>query len=91
MLKDGERFGDICEEKIPKGTVYRRSCIEPGLTPIGTTNPGRHAFYQHACTTCVLSMSNAPERMHQLSLAASGGYGVSAEIVRRFFAARRPP
>ena len=67
MLKDGERFCDVCEEKIPKGAVYRRShlpayaavLLNPDLAPTWTTNPDG-TLSLDACTTCVLSMGNAP-------------------------------
>lgn len=69
MLKDGERFCDVCEEEIPKGAVYRRShllayavvllTIDPDSPPTWTTNPDG-TLSLDACTTCVLSMGNAP-------------------------------
>ena len=71
MLKDGKRFCDVCEEKIPEGTVYRRSHLpahapalltsDPELTPTWTINPNG-TLSLDACTDCVLSMGNVPGR-----------------------------
>jgi hypothetical protein len=75
MLKDGKRFCDVCEEEIPKGTTYRRSrlpayaaallTIDPDLAPTWTTNPDG-TLSLDACTTCVLSMGNAPGK-HEIN------------------------
>jgi hypothetical protein len=69
MTRDGERFCDVCDEKIPPGTKYQRSRmlaraaellkLDPELTPNWTTNSDG-TISMDICITCVLSMNTVP-------------------------------
>ncbi len=69
VTKDGKRFCDVCDEKIPAGTKYQRNRmparaaellkLDPDLTPNWTTNPDG-TISMDICLTCVLSMNIDP-------------------------------
>jgi hypothetical protein len=67
----GQRFCDICDEEIPKGTEYQRNRMpghaadllrvghDPDLVPTWTTNADG-TISMDICVTCVLSMGVNP-------------------------------
>lgn len=70
MTKDGQRFCDVCDEKIPAGTKYQCNHMpvhaaellkahDPVLTPTWTMNPDG-TISMDICITCVLSMNVVP-------------------------------
>ncbi len=71
MVKDGQRFCDVCDEKIPKAAKYQRNCMPaaaaeifrsvraPRLVPTWTPNADG-TISMDICITCVLSMKVAP-------------------------------
>lgn len=69
MTKDGKRFCDVCDDRIPVGTKYQRNrmpahaaellTLDPALTPTWTTNPDG-TISMDICLTCVLSMGVTP-------------------------------
>jgi hypothetical protein len=73
MLENGQRFCDVCNEKIPKGSTYQRSSMpvratdlltaghDPDLVPTWTTNPDG-TISMDICVICVLSMGVSPAK-----------------------------
>ncbi len=70
MLKGGQRFGDVCEENIPKGTKYQRNRLlahaahlvaasRADLTPTWTTNQDG-TISLDICTTPSYRRTSAP-------------------------------
>ena len=67
MLKEGQRFCDLCDERIIKGATYQRNRMAahaanlltiagaPDLIQTWTTHPDG-TISMDICTTCVLSM-----------------------------------
>jgi len=75
MLKDRQRFCDVCKDEIPKGAKYRRAHVAPDQAPLFDAMASSDPDMKFTCTenedgsrtmdiclVCTLSMGHIPAK-----------------------------